>query len=78
MIKKVAGLAMLLAIGAAIATGWSDIKRFVKIRQVSAEPARPDKVPAEGRTAYPQRHDAGAADGTGDFDSANRGGPAPG
>jgi hypothetical protein len=77
MIKKVAGVAVLLAIGAAIATGWSDIKRFIKIKQVSAEPAHPEMVPAEGRTAYPTKA-PGAPDGTGDFDSANRGGPAQG
>ena len=69
---------MLVAIGAAIAVGWSDIKRFMKIRQVSADPAHPEMVPAEGRTAYPQHHDAGAPDGTGDFESADRGGPAHG
>jgi hypothetical protein len=78
MIKKAAGLAMLLALAAAIATGWSDIKRFVKIKQVSAQQVHPEKVPAQGRTAYPQRHEAGEADGTGDFDSADRGGPAHG
>jgi hypothetical protein len=78
MIKKVAGLAMLLAIAAAIATGWSDLRRFVKIKQVSGEPAHPEQVPAQGRTAYPQSHEAGEPDGTGDFDSANRGGPAQG
>ncbi len=76
MIKKVFGLTVVLALAAAIVGGWSDIKRFVKIRQVSGEPAHPEMVPAEGRTAYPQRHEAGAPDGTGDFDSAQRGGPA--
>jgi hypothetical protein len=76
MIKKAARLAIAVAIGAAVAAGWSDIKRFLKIRQVSAEPAHPEMVPAQGRAAYPQRHDSGAPDGTGDFDSARRGGPA--
>jgi len=76
VIKKAARLAIMIAIGAAIAAGWSDIKRFVKIKQLSAEPAHPEMVPTPGRTVYPQRHDAGAPDGTGDFDSASRGGPA--
>jgi hypothetical protein len=34
-------------------------------------------VPVRGSKAYPQRPSQGAADGTGDFDSASRGGPAP-
>ena len=36
----------------------------------------PGNVPAEGSTVYPQDAGHGAADGTGDFDSASRGGPA--
>ena len=36
----------------------------------------PEFVPIRGSKAYPQRSGRGAADGTGDFDSASRGGPA--
>lgn len=76
MIKKSLGLALALTVGIAIKVGWPDIKRYLKIKQVSAQGPHPEMVPAAGRTAYPQRHDDGARDGTGDFDSAHRGGPA--
>jgi Family of unknown function (DUF6893) len=78
MIKRTLQLAVLAAVAAAIAAGWPDIKRFLKIRQVSAGKAHPEKVPAAGRTVYPQRTWDGEPDGTGDFDSAMRGGPAAG
>lgn len=52
---------------------WTDLVRYLKIIQVSA---RPEAVPAEGRRAYPQSPDRATPDGTGDFDSALRGGPA--
>ena len=76
MIKRTLQLAALAAVAAAIAAGWPDIKRFLRIRQVST--AHPENVPAAGRTAYPQRAWDGEPDGTGDFDSAMRGGPAAG
>ena len=63
-------------VAAAIVAGWPDIKRFVKIHQVSALGMHPEKVPAAGRTVYPQHSFEAAPDGTGDFDSAMRGGPA--
>jgi hypothetical protein len=76
MIKKSLGLALALAVGAAIKVGWPDIKRYLQMRRVSAQRLHPEMVPAQGRTAYPQRHQDGVPDGTGDFDSAHRGGPA--
>ena len=36
----------------------------------------PQVVPAAGQHAYPNHPGDGALDGTGDFDSASRGGPA--
>jgi hypothetical protein len=75
MIKTSAGVVTALAVGLAVALGWPDVKRFIKIKQISAQ-SRPEMVPAHGRTAYPQRSGTGAPDGTGDFDSAHRGGPA--
>jgi hypothetical protein len=57
-----------------VATSWSDIVRYWKIRQMSTGGGHPANVPASGRTAYPQQG-SGEADGTGDFDSAVRGGP---
>jgi hypothetical protein len=54
----------------------SDIVRYIKIKRLSGGRDRPDLVPVRGSKAYPQRSGQGAADGTGDFDSASRGGPA--
>jgi hypothetical protein len=59
-----------------VAGGWNDIIRFLKIKQVGIRGGHPEIVPAEGRKAYPQRPGSGTPDGTGDFDSASRGGPA--
>ena len=58
-----------------MAVNWPDIRRIAAIRQVSAGP-HPEKIPAHGRIGYPQSRAAAAPDGTGDFDSAQRGGPA--
>jgi hypothetical protein len=76
MIRKTLALGTMAAIGFAIAFGWPDARRYLKIRQISGWPSHPELVPAEGRTIYPQTHSAGAPDGTGDFESAHRGGPA--
>ena len=76
MIKKSLGLAATLGLGLAIAVAWPDLKRYLKIKQMSTSSPHPEIVPAQGRTAYPQRPGGGAQDGTGDFDSAKRGGPA--
>lgn len=74
----VVGKVMLVLAGAAgcalIVSQWPDIRRYVKIRQLSVGGGHPQNVPARGRTAYPQRPAGG--DGRGDFDSARRGGPA--
>ena len=69
-------LRLLVPAGAAllVASQWADIRRYLKIKQMSA--GHPQNVPASGRKAYPQQPGGGAADGTGDFDSASRGGPA--
>jgi hypothetical protein len=53
----------------------SDIIRYIKIRRISAGRGHPELVPVKGAKGYPQRSGKGAADGTGDFDSASRGGP---
>jgi hypothetical protein len=76
MIRKTLALAGMAAIGIAVAIGWPDIRRYLKIRQISSQEGHPEMVPAEGRSTYPHRHSGGAPDGTGDFDSAHRGGPA--
>jgi hypothetical protein len=69
---------LLVPVGATllVASQWADIRRYVKIKQTSGQQGHPENVPAQGRTAYPQTAGGGVADGTGDFDSASRGGPA--
>ena len=69
---------MLVPVGVTllVASQWVDIKRYFKIKQLSVRQGHPENVPARGRTAYPRMPGGGAADGTGDFDSASRGGPA--
>ena len=70
-------LRLLIPVGAAllVASQWADIKRYLKIKQMSAQQGHPENVPASGRSAYPHSPGGGAEDGTGDFDSASRGGP---
>ena len=58
-----------------VASQWREIVRYLKIEQMSMGSGHPEVVPAEGQHAYAKG--PGAADGTGDFDSASRGGPAP-
>ena len=57
-----------------VASQWREIVRYLKIEQMSMGSGHPEVVPAEGQHAYAKG--PGAADGTGDFDSASRGGPA--
>jgi hypothetical protein len=59
-----------------VAGGWNDIIRFLKIKRLDMRGGHPEIVPAKGRRAYPRRSGSGTPDGTGDFDSASRGGPA--
>ena len=75
MIKTMLKLGAVAAVGVALALGWQDIKRFVQIKQVSTFGNHPEKIPVHGRTVYPQHAGEGERDGTGDFDSASRGGP---
>ena len=56
MIKTMLKLSVVGAVGLALAFGWQDIKRFVKIKQVSASGKHPEKIPVGGRTVYPQNH----------------------
>ena len=74
MIKTVVRLLVLAGTAVLLAVSWPDIKRYAAIRRASAG-IHPEMIPARGRTRYPQNHAAGALDGTGDFDSAWRGGP---
>ena len=58
------------------ATQWREIARYLKISQMSRGDGHPRFVPAGGQHSYPKHSGAGTPDGTGDFDSATRGGPA--
>jgi hypothetical protein len=74
VIRTMIKLLVVAATGVFLAANWQDIRRYMAIRQKSASP-HPELIPAHGRTRYPQSHAAGAPDGTGDFDAAQRGGP---
>jgi Family of unknown function (DUF6893) len=76
MLRKALGLAVPAGAAVLVASQWADIRRYFKIRQLSVRRGHPQNVPAQGRAMYPQSPGSGAADGTGDFDSASRGGPA--
>ena len=36
-----------------IASQWPDIRRYIKIKQLSAGSGHPEQVPAHGRISYP-------------------------
>ncbi len=76
MIRKTLALATMITAGIAIARNWPDLRRYLTIKQMSGHQMHPENVPAEGRIGYPQRHEAGVPDGTGDFEPTRRGGPA--
>jgi hypothetical protein len=76
MVGKAIMVVVAAIIVAAVAGQRKDIARYIKIKRLSAGDGHPELVPAHGRTAYPRDHAAAQADGTGDFDSASRGGPA--
>jgi len=78
MIRKLLSVAAPAALVAVVVHQWPDISRYLKIRQLSTGTGHPEYVPAAGRISYPQTAEKGAADGTGEFDSASRGGPASG
>lgn len=62
------------ALGALVAVQWPEIVRYFKIELMSSGDGHPQMVPAGGQHKYPD-HDA-TPDGTGEFGSAARGGPA--
>ena len=73
MIGKVLKFALPAVLGAAVALQWQDARRYVQIKRISS--GHPELVPAEGAKSYAQDEAHAAKDGTGDFDSAKRGGP---
>ena len=76
MARKVLLVLLPAAVVTLVALQWREIARYVKINQMSRGEGHPKLVPAAGQHSYPTRPGAGAPDGTGDFDSASRGGPA--
>ncbi len=76
MIRKMILVFGSAAVGALVAFSWRDILRYAKMVEISLGKGHPEAVPAEGITAYPQDPSHAAQDGTGEFDSARRGGPA--
>jgi len=76
MARKTLRVLLPATVAVLIASQWREIARYVKISQMSRGDGHPQVVPAAGKHAYAKR--AGAADGTGDFDSESRGGgPSP-
>ena len=76
MARKTLGVLLPTSVAILIASQWREIARYVKISQMSRGDGHPEVVPAGGQRVYARR--SGAADGTGDFDSASRGGgPSP-
>jgi hypothetical protein len=78
MIRKALWLAVPAGLVGAVmlAAGWPDITRYFKIKSMSAGGGHPEIVPIEGKHYYAESASEGTPDGTGDFDSARRGGPA--
>jgi hypothetical protein len=75
MARKALRLLLPASIGVLAASQWREITRYLKITQMSRGGGHPPAVPAAGQQAYPKGPGGGAPDGTGDFDSASRGGP---
>jgi hypothetical protein len=66
-------VAGLIGIALAARNQRHDAARYLKIKQMSIGSGHPENVPAGGSHSYPNAGH-GAADGTGDFDAASRGG----
>jgi hypothetical protein len=77
MARRITLLVLPLAAALLIAAQRRDIIRYLKIKQMSIGQGHPQNVPAGGSRQYPLPNQ-GAADGTGDFASARRGGSAAG
>jgi hypothetical protein len=75
MARKAFYVLLLASITALAASMWRDIVRYARIELMSRGEGHPEAVPAAGRHVYPNCPGDGVSDGTGDFDSASRGGP---
>jgi hypothetical protein len=52
MISKALSVLIPSAVVVLIASQWPDIRRYVKIKQMSLGQGHPENVPAHGRAAY--------------------------
>jgi hypothetical protein len=75
MARKALLLLLPASLVVAVGSQWREITRYVKLEQMSSGGGHPENVPVEGVQGY-QHPGGGDLDGTGDFDSASRGGPA--
>jgi hypothetical protein len=75
VIRKILQISIPAAAGVLVALQWPEIRRFVKLKQMSMGQGHPN-VPMWGTQANPTHPGDSEQDGTGDFDSASRGGPA--
>ena len=71
MARKTLRVLLPASVAILVASQWREIVRYLKISQMSRGDGHPQAVPVGGKHAY---KGSGATDGTGDFDSENRGG----
>jgi hypothetical protein len=76
MIRKLLKVSIPAAVGVLAVRQWPEIRRYLALNRMSHGQGHPETVPMRGTQAYPKHAGEGAQDGTGDFDSASRGGPA--
>jgi hypothetical protein len=71
--RKVLPKGLLAGAVQTVTAQWREIVRYLRIEQMSLGQGHPENVPARGSHSYPAPG-RGVPDGTGDFDSAGRGG----
>jgi len=74
MARKELSLLLSASVAVLAASQWQEISRYIKLRQMSSGGGHPENVPVEGHHSYPNGPGGGVPDGTGDFNSASRGG----
>jgi hypothetical protein len=52
MMAKALSILVPSAVAVLVVTQWPDIRRYIKIRQMSMGAGHPEYVPAHGRAAY--------------------------
>ena len=52
MISKALSVVGTLLLAALVVSQWPDIRRYVRIKQMSMGQGHPENVPAQGRAAY--------------------------